>query len=137
MGSMRHDAKMRYRLPDLVLRNLICLMEEEPFIDGFAVGGSIAAGRYKPDTGQDVDVDVLLENGTGLDPAEQRDYMELFRERTGVEIQFHSANSRENLTRFLCDRNRPSTIYVFRSERERNLWGAPSPLEAEVYIANH
>ncbi|MFH2020319.1 MAG: hypothetical protein ABIJ34_02830 [archaeon] len=113
------------RLPCEVRIAFFELIAKAPHIDGAAVWGSIANGK-KFRKSDDIDATPMLANN-GTIPIEVVSAY-------GLDLHIKSCIISGEFRDFTRDIFRPQTIYIFRSDIERNIWGAPSPLEAEVYL---
>ena len=113
---------MEIRLPQVIKKGLLGLIRDFDYIEGFAVGGSIAAGTYNK--GDDTDTDILYASYTGIPSNVWSDLRNRFSELTeGQILHIRAPLAREVIDGLtLEDQFRAATIYLFRSEAERVVW---------------
>lgn len=113
-----------------VVKGLACVileLDHRDYLDGFAVGGSIARGSYK--LAQYIYANVLFRNSVPQRPIQRNDITAIFEEATGLRLHILAWEQRG----FPLSELGPATFYVFRSENERLIWQPPE--KARFYLA--
>ena len=125
------------RLPDQIKATLSKLIADNEFVDGFAVGGSIAKNEV---SGDDVDVDLLctsrIEIGrqvqalSAISETPYVSFITTFRDKfSKILPAAPPLHIRIAVGRELADQwhRRDSTIYVFRNREVARIWKVLSP----------
>lgn len=112
---------------DKVVESLSKVILRHPYIDGFAVGGSLARGNYKK--GQYVYASVLCQSPLKRKSAQNDDITAKFAKAAGMKLRTLGWEQRGFPLSELDFR----TVYIFRSENEMPIWNPPK--ESRYYLA--